>query len=298
MAAAQLWLAAGALRGNRAGAEFKRAFAAVGHVRPETAETRELEARILLLLIWVSEGGYAWGSEESIALSRRAETLAQQAQATPDDGDDDAVLSTSAGTFYALCSAAALDLLMAINAGGMSSYVSLTANSLSTASQHAVAFSRTLAKAIPFAPDLTLGDYAHNASVFTCTWLSAVHANEDFDRNLYTGTDGSKMRANVERYDFARFHEGHKTSACAMDVYLYGGNELGLLLWFGDVQTVRAGLRKQLDAWAEIRRLLDSGERAWLEYVIEGGPPNHHQSLATMWMLGDRELLRETVCDL
>ena len=36
-----------------------------------------------------------------------------------------------------------------------------------------------------------------------------------------------------------------------MDVYLYGGNELGLLLWFGDVQTVRDGLRKQIDAWAE-----------------------------------------------
>ena len=49
------------------------------------------------------------------------------------------------------------------------------------------------------------------------------------------------FRDNIERYDFAASHVYHKTNNMSMDLFMFGGNELALVMWYGDVQGARAG---------------------------------------------------------
>ena len=78
-AAAQLWFATSMLHGQRAGTELKRAWAAIGHVQPESEQSRALEGRVLNQLM-LAANGYTFGSRENAQVKERMATLSQQAQ--------------------------------------------------------------------------------------------------------------------------------------------------------------------------------------------------------------------------
>ena len=77
------------------------------------------------------------------------------------------------------------------------------------------------------------------------------------------------MKDNIDRYDFDSVHIYHKTNNMNMDLFMFGGNELGLLMWYGDLISAKAGWSKQIDAWKQIHTLVANGERQINEYMYE-----------------------------
>ena len=55
----------------------------------------------------------------------------------------------------------------------------------------------------------------------------------------------------------------------AADFYLYGSNELGVLLWNGDIEAAKAGWQKHIEAHKQIEALVQKGQRTWGEYLYE-----------------------------
>ena len=75
--------AASCLLPQRAGQELSRAYEAIGKVQPESAESRALEARVVLKSIWVTQGGGAFqhGSHAKEALVARLDALVRASEA-------------------------------------------------------------------------------------------------------------------------------------------------------------------------------------------------------------------------
>ena len=99
--------------------------------------------------------------------------------------------------------------------------------------------------------------------------FSRMHALPEFDKQRFTGQGGTRMRCNIEIYDFNVMHAPLKNGGFGMDTFLGSSVEMGLLLLFGDLQAARAGWLKQIDAWKQIAVLVQSGERTWGEYQTE-----------------------------
>lgn len=85
----------------------------------------------------------------------------------------------------------------------------------------------------------------------------------EFDKIIFVGNGCSKLRANIQAYNFDVVHGESKSSGAAIDMYLSGHNEAGVLLWSGDVEAARAGWRKQIEARKKIAALVQKGERSW-----------------------------------
>ena len=62
------------------------------------------------------------------------------------------------------------------------------------------------------------------------------------------------------RYDFDSVHHVAKTWIASVDVFLYGSETLGLLLWWGDLGGMRAGVTKVLDAHRRLLARVRQGE--------------------------------------
>ena len=58
--------------------------------------------------------------------------------------------------------------------------------------------------------------------------------------------------SSLHRYDFEQGHEGMKQVGFGMDMFMFGLEPLGLLLFFGDLQGARAALAKVEDAHKRI----------------------------------------------
>ena len=64
----------------------------------------------------------------------------------------------------------------------------------------------------------------------------------------------------MHRYDFGTVHAVAKGIGVSIDVFMYGLEPLGLLLWWGDVASMRAGVAKVLDAHAQVAARVRRGE--------------------------------------
>lgn len=85
---------------QRAGKELILAWAAIRKVDPECAQSRTLEARIIMKLMWVSEGGYEEGSHEKGALADRLIVLASDHDVSAPQLSDDAKSEASMGLAF------------------------------------------------------------------------------------------------------------------------------------------------------------------------------------------------------
>ena len=77
------------------------------------------------------------------------------------------------------------------------------------------------------------------------------------------------MRYNIDSYEFDLIHAETKISTLAVDEFLLSGSEVGVLLWYGDLEAAKAGWRKQIEMHKQIHALVQKGERSWSEYLFE-----------------------------
>ena len=61
------------------------------------------------------------------------------------------------------------------------------------------------------------------------------------------------------RYDFDVVHPVAKQLAFKADAFLFGLEPIGLLLWFGDLKSVQAGIAKLVDGHERILALVREG---------------------------------------
>ena len=64
----------------------------------------------------------------------------------------------------------------------------------------------------------------------------------------------------ARRYDFDSVHHVAKHWGANLDAFLYGSDALGLLLWWGDLGGMRAGVTKVLDAHRRLLARVRQGE--------------------------------------
>ena len=64
----------------------------------------------------------------------------------------------------------------------------------------------------------------------------------------------------AHRYDFATVHSTAKGLFTSIDCFMYGAEVSSLLLWWGDVTAMRAGVAKVLDAHAKVLGSVQRGE--------------------------------------
>ena len=62
------------------------------------------------------------------------------------------------------------------------------------------------------------------------------------------------------RYDFRTTHAAAKQLGATIDEFMYGVQPLGLLLWWGDLAAMRAGVKKVLDAHRRVLTFVTEGE--------------------------------------
>ena len=62
------------------------------------------------------------------------------------------------------------------------------------------------------------------------------HRLQEFDKDVVGGPEGSKLRGTIQDYHFESMHAFNKSSINGMDLFLSGGTELCILLWWGDVK--------------------------------------------------------------
>jgi len=263
--AAQLWAAASTLHASRRGAELKRAWVAISHVQPETGQSRALEAHVLKLLTWVTEGGYTWGSPEHTGVMKRMTVLGQVAQ---EDASTAAEETLDSAKYDALSADATAQTMNVHLSCGSFSYVPVSPKLLSESYIGYVEICQKSEQEALVAPDLPRRSLAQNAASSHAVW-SRMHTLPEFDKEVFTGQGGSRMRSNIEIYDFNVMHAPLKNSGVGFDPFLFGHNEMGLLLWFGDLQSARAGWLKQIEAWKKIVALVQSGEHTWGQYLVE-----------------------------
>ena len=73
----------------------------------------------------------------------------------------------------------------------------------------------------------------------------------------------------MRRYDFDTVHDCAKHIGMNIDLFIFGMDPLGLLLFFGDLAAARAGSAKVLDAHKRMHRRVRQGEAATDGYTYE-----------------------------
>ena len=144
------------------------------------------------------------------------------------------------------------------------------------------------------APDSARRSYAVNASLSHGSF-PRLHLLPEFDQELITGKGCSKLRKNIEEYDFDAVHAECKSFGVALDIYLCGHNEAGLLLFNGDVETAKAGWRKQIEARKQMVALVEKGERKWGEYISEEAQFCYSILVGGMLAAGEMGMVRELI---
>lgn len=251
-------------------AELIQARAALRHV-PETDETLELESRIVSALLAVPSGGYAWGTDESNELVQRLHTLNQQMAATG------AVVET----YDAAYGKALAQLFDGMNPYGYTKNtrlceVSATKEGLSTTLTALVMCSEKFQHASTLAKNEAQRNQCHETGSWPGLFYARINSLPQFKKEVFAGEGGRRLRENIQCYDYRAMHGELKSSMSTVDDFLFGGDQFGLLLWYGDKQTARAGLVKQVDARKRVAERIRGGEAQWSQYLCRGGKARTH----------------------
>lgn len=75
---------------------------------------------------------------------------------------------------------------------------------------------------------------------------------------MHLGLYSSAVRA-VRRYSFETVHPTAKQNSLPIDIFLYGHEPFGLLLWLGDLKTARTGWAKIVDGHKRILASVQNG---------------------------------------
>ena len=124
------------------------------------------------------------------------------------------------------------------------------------------------ARAAALAPDpaaaLAVWSY-----ITAAVYMPRQHALAEFAPESLLGRRGARLRETIEQYDFDSVHLVTKQMASNVDVFSFGAEPLGLLLWWGDVSAARAGFAKVLDVHKRMLARVRHGEIAADGYAFE-----------------------------
>ena len=227
----------------------------------------------------MSTGGYVMGSPEYFKVMDRLSVLDDSK-----DGD---------GDFNHLVGVYANRNMQVLFEYGLAGYAPLTNEMRSKV------YSSMLANiAIAKKAELKARDAAERIFVGNCVsyyiFLAPIHTLPEFDKEVFAGADGSRLRTIIKDYDFDSMHAFTKSSTVGLDPFLFGANSHGMLLFYGDIKSAKAGWLKLTDAWKKIAANVSKGERSWSEYLFEGAS-NAYTAAGDMWFAGEMGMLREYI---
>lgn len=269
--AAQLTWAVCAVRANGAGAEAKRAWASLKRLEEAgrgSSASRALESRLLMLLLG-GAGGITHGSDEhSEVVARMNELAAIGATAVEETADGAAVPSKEV-----------MDTEMGLGLNGFIASSGIEGNSgyPGPMTRELLMQSHSLLhecaghfdKAAAAAPDVAskVQCWAYKDTfMFFC---GRQHVLPEFSPTSYFGEGGLRLRTTLEQYQFDVVHPVSKQMGAGVDMVLYGPEPAALLLWWGNLKAVRAGLRLVLDSHKTIATRVQQGEVPAEAYGIE-----------------------------
>ena len=280
--AAQLWFAASTQHGQKAGAELILARTALERVQAESKESRLLEVRILNRLMFASEGGYKAGSVEHGDVIKRLAALTSDDIAGSDEAKFDALIGEAVSRWVP---------------GGqkynMLGYTPISAEALLQAHSHFMESADSFERAALVAGNLGQRLYALSHYPLFGMHYHQIIMVPGFNYEMWAGKGCQKMRTIIDDYDFDLVHAESKSTALANDLNLCGHNEMGVLLWSGDVELAKAGWRKQIEARKKIWSLVQNGERTWDEYTLEELQMGFSGIVGGMLAAGDMGMVRE-----
>jgi hypothetical protein len=261
---ARLSFAAATIHGQLAGVELIRAWHAIGQMQ-ETEASMALESRVLNLLGLVTEGGFVFGSPEHKAVTNRAKELGELALAAASD-----MTASDADLFERVLGWSNFHWHEAFSLTGVMVFQGdLTQELLSKAYAATVLMRHGLQVAARVAPDVARTDFAAQYATNAGVLLAQLHMLPEFDKTAFFGENGSLLSAHIARYDFSTIHDGQKNSNIGVDQFLIGTTEVGILLFWGDLEAAQAGWVKKMDAWRKVEASVETGERKWAEYNFE-----------------------------
>ena len=252
---------------QRAGAELKRAIAAISKVQPESEQSRALEARLLTQLM-LCANGYGFGTPELTQAQERMAMLGKQAQSNETASEDAASHVPDAAKYEALRNTGVAQWMETAQGHGVLSYIPVKLEALSQTYADFVETGSVFEQAALVAPDIARLSYANNIAIASLIIYARLHVCPEFDKDVF-GKGCSKLRNNIKTYDFESVHAECKSMGVTIDLFLYGLNEAGLLLWCGDVEAAKAGWRIQIESRRKMEALVQKGERTWAEYMFE-----------------------------
>ena len=230
-------------------------------------------------------------------LSKRATALGQttnQPQVLTAADKDPASHTPDAAKYDMLLNGAVAQWMQAAQTHGYVAYTPLTLAALSQSYAEWAEAMEMFENAALVAPDSARRSYAVNVSLLHGSF-PRLHLLPEFDQELITGKGCSKLRKNIEEYDFDAVHAECKSFGVALDIYLYGHNEAGLLHFNGDVETAKAGWRKQIEARKQMVALVEKGERKWGEYISEEVQFCYSILVGGMLAAGEMGMVRELI---
>ena len=270
--AAQLMFAVVAVRATAAGSEAMRAWASLKRLEEAgrgSAVSHALESQVLNNLC-LSDGGIAYGSAEHTEMLERIKALGAlatsdvelQMSADANTGPSKEAMEAEVGLYFA-----ALFAIFALE--GISAWESpMTHEMLVQSHHHMRECVKHDARAAALAPDpaaaLAVWSY-----ITAAVYMPRQHALAEFAPESLLGRRGARLRETIEQYDFDSVHLVTKQMASNVDVFSFGAEPLGLLLWWGDVSAARAGFAKVLDVHKRMLARVRHGEIAADGYAFE-----------------------------
>ena len=247
---------------QRAGVELKRARTAMAQVQVESDHSRALEARILSQLV-MDGNGYAFGSTEHQEVLDRMAALSQMMLSDPAAGN-------VAATFDAKFNAGFVLFMEFFEAySGCFSYTTPSPEAISRAYIAVVKSSEAWTQVAAMAPNIGFQCHARSTCALQFVGSGHLHVLPEFDNEIFAGRRCCRLRDNIMAYDFDTHHAQSKKFGPTTDCFLHGTNEMGVLLWNGDVEAAKAGWRKQIEARKKIEALVLKGDSTWGAYLYE-----------------------------
>ena len=299
--AAQLMFAASSLRGVAAGKELKAAWASLQQLEEAgrgSSRSRILEGRVLGVLLITTEDGFAYGGDDHRRLLRRLNELGRERAPSRDQ-------ESLAGTV------ASKELMEAeFNRGIVAMLFALEVEHVYPCSEpitderveqareywhqtwwHMVAAKKSVPEWMP----------SHKAVLNCYCYFPAIdcarqHRLPDFSFEALCGKGGQWLKDTIDGYEHEKVHPIAMAFGFGIDIFMFGVEPLGLLLFAGDVAAARAGVLKVLDAHKCVLTRVQQGVAQADRYGYEGVGSFFYLPYV-LRLMGDRELLRSFIAN-
>ena len=204
LSAAWLMYAASAVRGQASGAELRRAWTSLRELEHDgdgSEESRQLESLILNALVIATDGGFAHGSAEHMAVLDRMVALGNRSGSDkmPSEKSDDTATDKSKEVMETEINSGTPSLVKGAMLEGTTGYPGpMTDELLQEAHSHWRQAAQHYANAAFAAPHKAQANVAWSLCQMTVTARARQHRLSEFDFELHCGTGGERLHDTIE----------------------------------------------------------------------------------------------------